>query len=251
MSGGLLAVHAHPDDESITMGATLAGCAASGVAVTVVTCTRGEQGEVIPPDLAHLFGREELGPHRERELAAALAALGVTDHRFLDGGGDFRYVDSGMAYAADGSVVAAPASPDGAFALAAVEGAASRLAAIIGERHPAAVVSYGPDGGYGHPDHIQAHRVTMRAVELAPVPKIYWISAPPDATAVVDGEAYRSAKVAAMRAHGTQILVTDSGRGFELSNRLPRELAAVEYYRLVQGRPAPPFDEYGRETRLV
>ena len=232
---GLLAVHAHPDDETITQGATLARYAAAGLPVTVVTCTRGEQGEVIPAELAHLFGSPQLAARREAELASALAALGVPDHRYLDGSGAFRYVDSGMAYAPDGSVVAAPSPPPGAFALAPVPDAAQRLASIIREVRPAAVVSYGPDGGYGHPDHVQAHRVTMRAVSLAPVPKVYWISAPEQATATLDGTSFLPAKVAAMRAHATQILVHPDDRSFELSNGIPHPLTGVEHYRLVQG----------------
>src|ERR671917_62758 len=93
----LLLVHAHPDDESINDGATMARYAADGAAVTLVTCTRGEQGEVIPAELAHLApasgeGGEALGRWREGELAAAMAALGVTDHRFLGAPGR-RWVD--------------------------------------------------------------------------------------------------------------------------------------------------------------
>src|SRR6478752_5391726 len=92
----LLLVHAHPDDESINNGATMARYAAEGALVTLVTCTLGEEGEVIPPGLAHLAPDRDggLGPHRVAELAAAMKELGVTDHRFLGGSGRFR--DSGM-----------------------------------------------------------------------------------------------------------------------------------------------------------
>src|SRR6202167_3387808 len=92
----LLLVHAHPDDESIGTGATMAKYAAEGAGVTLVTCTLGELGEVIPPDLAHLAADADggLGEYRIGELAAACAALGVTDHRFLGGAGRWR--DSGM-----------------------------------------------------------------------------------------------------------------------------------------------------------
>ncbi len=92
----LLLVHAHPDDESIGTGATMAKYAAEGAGVTLVTCTLGELGEIIPPDLADLASdkRNRLGEHRIGELAAACAALGVSDHRFLGGPG--RWHDSGM-----------------------------------------------------------------------------------------------------------------------------------------------------------
>ncbi len=89
----LLLVHAHPDDESIFTGATMARYAAEGARVTLVTCTLGELGEIIPPDLSHLLP-DELGQHRIVELDRACAVLGVTDHRFL--GGEGRYRDSGM-----------------------------------------------------------------------------------------------------------------------------------------------------------
>ena len=95
-AGGLLLVHAHPDDESIGTGATMAKYAAQGTRVTLVTCTLGELGEIIPPGLAHLAADREdrLGEYRIGELDAACAALGVRDHRFLGGPGRWR--DSGM-----------------------------------------------------------------------------------------------------------------------------------------------------------
>ena len=235
----LLLVHAHPDDESINNGATMAKYVAEGVQVTLVTCTRGEQGEVIPASLAYLeTDPEALGDHRVGELAAAMAHLGVTDHRFLGdpatpgrraaealAAGSTVYRDSGMAYAADGRVVPALDPPPGAFALADLDEAAQHLAAVIRQVRPQAVVTYEPGGGYGHPDHVQAHRVTMRAVELAAVdgpvvegraaegsvlegravegsgwavPRVYWVVMPDSlmratlgALAAAEGEAYR------------------------------------------------------------
>ena len=90
----LLLVHAHPDDESIVSGATMAKYAAEGADVTLVTCTRGEEGEIVDSELAHLVPGESLAAHRMEELAIACAALGVRDHRYLGGAGRFR--DSGM-----------------------------------------------------------------------------------------------------------------------------------------------------------
>lgn len=186
----MLLVHAHPDDETIGTGATMARYAAEGVGVTLVTCTRGELGEILVPDLAHLAAdrTDGLGTHRVGELGAAMKALGVTDHRFL-GEPDVLYRDSGMAYAEDGSVVPVDDVHAEAFALVEVDEAAGHLAEVVREVRPQVVVTYDPDGGYGHPDHIQAHRVTMRAVELAAaadgaagpawdVPKVYWIAIP-------------------------------------------------------------------------
>ena len=163
--GGLLVVHAHPDDESIETGATLARYAAAGVPVTLVTCTLGELGEIIPADLAYL-GAERgdlLGKYRIGELDAACAALGVRDHRFLGGPGRWR--DSGM--------MGLPSNDDpGCFWQADLDEAALDLVAVIREVRPQVMVSYDDRGFYGHPDHIQAHRVAWRAFHLAADPSL-------------------------------------------------------------------------------
>jgi N-acetyl-1-D-myo-inositol-2-amino-2-deoxy-alpha-D-glucopyranoside deacetylase len=183
----LLLVHAHPDDESINQGATMAKYAAEGRGVTLVTCTAGEMGEVLVPELGDLAFEKDggLGEHRRGELAAAMAALGVTDHRFLGGFG--RYHDSGMAWHDDGHAVAADFVPDNSFWHADLTEAADHLVAVVREVQPQVLVTYDEFGGYGHPDHIQAHRVAMYAAQLAAVPsyrrdlgepweiaKIYW-----------------------------------------------------------------------------
>ncbi len=183
-TGGLLAVHAHPDDETLATGGLLATGAAAGRPVTVVTCTRGERGEVIPPGLAALEGDgPALAAHRETELAAAVRRLGINDHLLLDtvprGGGGAgpgagasaaRFEDSGMAWLGTGRAGSLDRVPDGAFVAVPIDDAAGRLAAVVRDRRPDVVVTYEPAGGYGHPDHVQAHRVAMRAVELAAVP---------------------------------------------------------------------------------
>lgn len=176
---GLLAVHAHPDDETLSTGGLLAAWAAGGGAVTVVTCTRGELGEVIGPELAHLEGDgPALAAHRETELARALEALGVTDHVFVDrvpdpdgsehdAGAAARFSDSGMAWADVGRAGRLEHLPAGAFVGVPLDAAARRLARLLRARRPDVVVTYEPAGGYGHPDHVRAHEVTMRAVALA------------------------------------------------------------------------------------
>jgi N-acetyl-1-D-myo-inositol-2-amino-2-deoxy-alpha-D-glucopyranoside deacetylase len=182
VTGGVLAVHAHPDDETLSTGALLATWAAAGLPATVVTCTRGERGEVIGAALAHLEGDGPgLAAHREREVAAAAAALGVTQ-LFLDtlplplplpgaaadaGAAAGRYEDSGMAWLSTGRAGAAAQLPPGALVGVPLDEAAGRLAGVIRERRPDLVVTYEPGGGYGHPDHVRAHAITMRAVELA------------------------------------------------------------------------------------
>ncbi|MGV9938185.1 N-acetyl-1-D-myo-inositol-2-amino-2-deoxy-alpha-D-glucopyranoside deacetylase [Streptomyces sp. NPDC003401] len=271
----LLLVHAHPDDESINNGATMARYAAEGARVALVTCTLGERGEVIPPRLRHLTGAA-LGEWRLRELTAAMGELGVDDFRLLGGAG--RYADSGMMGLPDNDDPAA-------FWQADVDTAAGPLVEVILALRPQVLVTYDDHGGYGHPDHIQAHRVAMRAVELADragwsVPKVYWNRLPrsvaeaafarlaqelPDlpfdrtaavadvpgvvdderVTTEIDGGAYAAAKAAAMRAHATQIEVAPDGRHFALSNELAQPLFTTEYYELVRGRRPQ-----GRETDL-
>jgi N-acetyl-1-D-myo-inositol-2-amino-2-deoxy-alpha-D-glucopyranoside deacetylase len=264
----LLLVHAHPDDETINNGATMAKYAAEGALVTLVTCTLGEEGEVIPPELAHLAADREdrLGEHRIGELAAAMAALGVTDHRFLGGPG--RYRDSGMMGVAQNDV-------PGCFWQADLDEAAGHLADVILEVRPQALVTYDGNGGYGHPDHIQAHRVAMRGYELAAqrghrVDRVYEICMPrsevqagfdrlaaegkkfpfafiatPDdvpgvvddekVTVTVDGSGYTGRKTAAMHAHASQIAV--DGPFFALSNDLGQPYFGTEYYHQVHGEP--------------
>ncbi|MCW2764319.1 MAG: LmbE family protein [Nocardioides sp.] len=183
----LLLVHAHPDDESIGQGATMAKYVAEGRGVTLVTCTAGEMGEILVPALEHLAADQDdgLGPHRRGELEIAMKELGVTDHRFLGGFGHFR--DSGMKWHEDGHAVPADEVHDNAFWNADLTDAADLLVEIIREVRPQVLVTYDQFGGYGHPDHIQAHRVAMYAAQLAAVPsyrlelgepweiaKIYW-----------------------------------------------------------------------------
>ena len=157
----LLLVHAHPDDETINNGATMAKYVSEGVRVTLVTCTRGEEGEVLIPELADLASskNDQLGKHREVELADAMAALGVKDFRFL-GAPERKWRDSGM-------MGTEANNRSDVFWQAGLDDAASYLVKIIREVKPQVLVTYDEFGGYGHPDHIQAHRVAMRAAELA------------------------------------------------------------------------------------
>jgi N-acetyl-1-D-myo-inositol-2-amino-2-deoxy-alpha-D-glucopyranoside deacetylase len=259
----LLLLHAHPDDESIGTGATMARYAADGARVTLVTCTLGELGEVIPPDLAHLLP-DELGQHRIGELNRACAALGVADHRFL--GGQGRYRDSGM--------MGLPDNDDPrCFWQANVADAAQVLADIIIEVAADVIVTYDANGFYGHPDHIQAHRVAWRAWELtgqrakfyatamprsvleqaAELPADSWfrrvtdmtVATPDDqVTTEIDAIKYLDVKIAAMRAHETQITV--DGEFYALSNDFGLRIEGTEYYTLLAG-PRGPGNPYERD----
>src|SRR6478735_5416072 len=177
----------HPDDECINNGATMARYVDDGVGVTLVTCTAGEMGEVLVPELSYLAYEEKggLGEHRRGELDEAMKVIGVTDHRFLGGFG--RFHDSGMAWHEEGHAIPAEEIPDNAFWNADLTEAADELVTVIREVRPQVLVTYDQFGGYGHPDHIQAHRVAMYAAQLAAVPsyrrdlgdahdiaKIYW-----------------------------------------------------------------------------
>ncbi|MGY5885849.1 N-acetyl-1-D-myo-inositol-2-amino-2-deoxy-alpha-D-glucopyranoside deacetylase [Modestobacter lacusdianchii] len=274
----LMLVHAHPDDETINNGATMARYVAEGVGVTLLTCTLGEEGEVLVPELAQLAAdqADQLGGYRIGELAAAMAALGVSDWRFLGGAGHYR--DSGM--------MDTPANDrPRAFWRADLAEAVAHAVAVVREVRPQVLVTYDEIGGYGHPDHIQAHRVAMGAVDAAADPayrpdlgeawtvaKVYWNAMPRSVvqrgidalaalgeespfaalgdldevpfavaddvvTTEVDGRAYADRKEAAMRAHPTQMTV--DGPFFALSNNLGQQVLGTEHYRLVRGRRGP------------
>ncbi len=153
----LVTFHAHPDDEAIATGGTMAKAAAAGHRVILVVATKGEHGEVAD---GYLDPGEALWERRVKETSAAAEILGVSRVEFLG------YVDSGMIGTPEND------APE-CFWRADVEGAAARLATILTEEKADVVTAYDEIGGYGHPDHIQVHRVGMRAAELAGTPKAY------------------------------------------------------------------------------
>jgi mycothiol S-conjugate amidase len=158
----LMAVHAHPDDESSKGAATTAKYAAEGVDVLVVSCTGGERGDVLntqhPPVEGGLDGMRE---YRRHEMAAAAAALGV-QHRWLG------FVDSGLP---EGDPL--PPLPEGCFGLVPLEEASAPLVQLVREFRPHVITTYDPSGGYPHPDHIMCHRVSVEAFEAAGDPDRY------------------------------------------------------------------------------
>jgi N-acetyl-1-D-myo-inositol-2-amino-2-deoxy-alpha-D-glucopyranoside deacetylase len=283
----LLLVHAHPDDETITCGATMARYAAEGAGVTLVTCTLGEEGEIVLPELADLAAdrTDRLGEHRIGELARACAALGVRDHRFLGGTGRWR--DSGM--------MGTPANDHPrAFWRADPDEPARELVRVLREVRPQVVVTYDENGGYGHPDHIRAHDVAMAGVGAAAtdrwpelgapwaIAKVYYTAVPrsvlqaglevlrssgppafrsveraedlpfavPDeiVTTAIDARQYLPAKLDALRAHASQVSV--DGPFFALSNAIGQNAFGIEYFRLAQGSRGPAGGVDGRESDL-
>jgi N-acetyl-1-D-myo-inositol-2-amino-2-deoxy-alpha-D-glucopyranoside deacetylase len=284
----LLFVHAHPDDETITNGVTIAHYVGRGAQVQVVTCTLGEEGEVIGDQWAQLAVEhaDQLGGYRIGELTAALHALGVSGPTYLGGPGRWR--DSGM--------VGAEARSRQRFSDADERETVGALVAIIRELRPHVVVTYDPNGGYGHPDHIQTHVVTTAAVAAAgtddypgtawSVPKLYWtviarsaftagwealgpgdlrdewVIPPADGEfgelgygddeidAVIDDPDALPAKTAALLAHATQLTVGPTGKALALSNNLALPIVAQEHYILAAGA-AGDRDERGWETDLL
>lgn len=266
---------------------------AEGAQVTLITCTLGEEGEVLVPSLALLAAdhADQLGGWRISELATAMTELAVDDHRFLGGAGRFR--DSGMmgspANAKPRAFWQADSDP------ARFDEAVGALVEVIREVRPQVVVTYDDFGAYGHPDHIMAHRVATAAAKAAAdegypaggqpwtVSKFYWTTMPRSAmaaqleamkaaggqipfegvesvddipfvvadelvTTVVHAPAHGAAKMRALAAHASQIMV--DGPFFALSNNLGQQVMGTEYYRLIDGVAGGERDELGRETDL-
>lgn len=156
----LMSVHAHADDETITMGGLLATCADRGIRTCNICCTDGKLATIVAADMPEETTRPHLAEIRQQELRAALAILGVNEVHFLG------YGDSGM-WGVDTNQL-----PD-AFWKADVNEAVGRVVAHIRRFRPQVVVTYDGVGGYGHPDHIQTHRVTLLAVEAAHQKSLY------------------------------------------------------------------------------
>ena len=271
-------VHAHPDDETLATGGAIARYAADPeVRCVVVTCTLGEEGEVIPPALRELAPdrADQLGGYRIGELAGALAALGSPEHRFL--GGVARWRDSGMEHGEGTRAVArADLHPRALSAPESLDEQVAQLVAIVDELAPQVLVSYADDGGYGHPDHVRAHQLTTAAAAARPdvVARVFHtvrsrstldeglagirdlpgmpfrlpgpdeLPSDPDAavTTRLDVAPQRAARIAAMRAHATQIAVWEGGDEvvFAMSNDVAQPFVDVEEFALVTGRgPAP------------
>ena len=251
----VLFVHAHPDDESIDTGGTIATLVERGATVTVVTCTRGERGEVIPVDLqGALASTAKLAALRAKELAAAMKALGVTDHRFLgdenarwSGRETRRYVDSGMKWGASG---AEPSESNDSDSLGAAVFAdvAADIAAVIVDVHPDVVVSYDSDGGYGHPDHVRVHDAALRAAEVYAIP-FYAID--PHGEVAVDVSAVLERKRAALAAYRSQLTLDGDEIVLSGGQRVP--LRSVERYSRVVDRSAEPvpFAEQHPAARFI
>lgn len=267
----VVAVHAHPDDESISTGGALAHLSRRGADVLVVTCTLGEEGEVIGETYQGLVNdsADQLGGFRIHELSRALDILGARGE-FLGGAGCYR--DSGMA--------GSPASKNSRAFVNSGERAVNDLVDIFRREAPHLVLTYDPNGGYGHPDHIRAHEITHLAAEQVAIPRIMWAArlreeleanfaeqipdgwtrpAPGELDAVdttdtwveMDDVVY-AAKAGAMKAHATQIWLADGSVSptnphsatacgpvttYALSNLIAQPIIRREHYCVGTGLP--------------
>jgi LmbE family N-acetylglucosaminyl deacetylase len=260
----LMAVHAHPDDEATGTGGVLAKAAAEGIRTVLVTCTDGGCGDgpdgVKPGEPGH--DPLAVAAFRRGELDASCAILGIDHVELLD------YADSGM-------VGWATNDAPGSFWSTPVEEAAGRLAELIERYRPDVVVTYDENGFYGHPDHIQAHRITMAAVAATGTPaKVYWTTVPrasmvefgrmareqglipadapelgempdfgvPDdeVTTWVDVRKYVDRKRAAMAAHASQ---SDSAMFLAMSPEVFSTVMGVETFLRIQDSTGAPLPE--------
>ena len=213
-----LFVHAHPDDETLSTGALIIHLREQGIECDLVTATRGEEGEVVPGPLSHLAGTADLHAHRERELAGALEVLGVDRHVFLGtaparahGYGERNYRDSGMQWVAPGVAGPADSSDETSLVAGQIAEEAADLAALVRAWQPDLLVSYDSHGGYGHPDHVRMHDVTLvvgrseklRVAEVRHEPGegTEWFDRPDALPQVAD----------ALRNHASQLTVQPNG----------------------------------------
>ncbi len=272
----LLLLHAHPDDETIMTGGTIARYLAEGVDVRVLTFTLGEEGEVIGDEWAQLVadgGADQLGGYRIRELTDALAALSPVGSdplrpRFLGGAGHWR--DSGMAGSPS-------AEHPRALAQALFDDVVATLADVIADFDPQVLVTYDMAGTYGHPDHKMVHTASMAAIPLVEartgrdlvvwesvtersalqkglaaaqsvpagwrIPESGELPSYPDheIDAEIDITTVYEHKVAGLRAHATQVTVAASGTEYALSNNILQPIMAAEHFvlRSPRGRGAP------------
>lgn len=253
----VLFLHAHPDDETIATGGTIARLIEAGTTVSVLTATRGECGEIAPGSAPANLSVEALIALRSQELAGALAELGVQHHFWLGSrparasGEDRVYSDSGMQWGPDGWAVPADDVPHTALTNADLDEVTADVLALIAAIDPELVVSYDARGGYGHPDHVRAHRAARAAAALAGIGFAECLPAGPGSRAetadadgivraedtgggevvAVDVSAQRARVVRALRCYRTQLESVTEDHLVHVGGQR-QELASVEYYRI-------------------
>jgi mycothiol S-conjugate amidase len=283
----LMAVHAHPDDESSKGAGTMARYVAEGVEVLVVTCTGGERGDILNPALKDDPDvLRDIAEYRRHEMARAVDILGVA-HRWLG------FVDSGLP---EGDPL--PPLPEGCFALEPLEVASAPLVRVVREFRPHVITTYDENGGYPHPDHIMCHKVSVEAFDAAGDPERYrgtgapwqplklyydrgfsrrkvsafheailaegkespfatwlerWDSQPhqPEVTTQIDVSDYLDVRDRALLAHATQI--DPNGWFFMIPHEVQREVWPWEDFQLVRSLvpAATPEDDLFAGVRAV
>lgn len=222
----VLFVHAHPDDETLSTGAAIATVAAGGGDAIVATFTLGERGEVRAERLADV-DHIGVGEVRRQELDQALRALGARGRRIQG------WEDSGMSWLRRGVAGPAPDAPPTAMGAADPDDLADALGVVVEETDPTALVTYDADGGYGHPDHVAAHRASVivsRRYDLPLYVRTYRRSDVAFPLAPV-----RERVLAALAAHRSQLIV-EGGDVVHVGGQR-RSLEEVEHYRLIETRP--------------
>ena len=220
-------IHAHPDDETLASGALIAHLVDEGLQVSVLTCTRGEMGAVVPGPLSDLAGTPALEQRREAELAGALDSLGVHTHGYLGipparaTDEPRRYLDSGMEWVAEG--VAGPGADTDERSLTSADEAEATadIVAFLRKVGTDLVVSYDDDGGYGHPDHVRTHHLSRAAAQELAIPFAALTTRRDLASRWFDLEGYRPRIARALRHHRTQLTVHDDDRSITHSGGQP------------------------------
>ncbi|SDQ35240.1 GlcNAc-PI de-N-acetylase [Curtobacterium sp. UNCCL20] len=255
----VLFVHAHPDDETLASGGTIATLLELGADVTVLTATRGERGEMLTPELAPLYGDgPRVAAHRETEIAGALAALGAPRHLWLGGPGarptdlpERRYTDSGMQWGPDGRAIAADDAPADSLTAADLGEVVDDIRAAIRSTGADAVVSYADDGGYGHPDHVRVHHAARYAAKAEELPFSMIVDpATTEADVTVDVVPVRAKLRAAVEQYRSQVTVdpADPADPTALSWVMPHgarhHAPATEAFRYAEAPAAPAPQTY-------
>jgi N-acetyl-1-D-myo-inositol-2-amino-2-deoxy-alpha-D-glucopyranoside deacetylase len=261
-SRSVVFVHAHPDDESLATGGTIARYAAEGAHVCLVTCTNGEVGEIA--EVPGLGSPEEIRPRlgeiRKGELAEACRILGPVDLRVLG------YHDSGMESTPENEASVAFVNQD-------IDEVVAKIVAILEDVRPQVLVTYNEYGAYGHPDHIRAHRAGVRAAAECGVAKVYYTAFPKsllraagemfgeaaeiaftdeeierigtpdeDITTVIDVSAYVGRKFEALAAHRTQLGTTAAF--LQIPDDVRAAALGAEHYVLVRSTVDAPEREF-------
>lgn len=255
----VLFVHAHPDDETLASGGTIATLLELGADVTVLTATRGERGEMLTPELSPLYGDgPRVAAHRETEIAGALAALGGPRHLWLGGPGarptdlpERRYTDSGMQWGPDGRAIAADDAPADSLTAADLGEVVDDIRAAIRSTGADAVVSYADDGGYGHPDHVRVHHAARYAAKAEELPFSMIVDpATTEADVTVDVVPVRAKFRAAVEQYRSQVTVdpADPADPTSLSWVMPHgarhQAPAIEAFRYAEAPAAPAPQTY-------